>query len=95
MSNALAKFRKPEEKKEEPAVGILQTRCGSERAVQLDQPVPRTVSVGLAKLTEDPNEPAEERVFYLTAQGTHPKVKGPVYLYREGPGKPKSLLVLP
>lgn len=91
MSNALAKFKAAPKKGECPA--ILMTRCGCERVAAVPIPPPQTVTVELAPLQHD--APKEERVFHLAAQGSHPKVKGPVYLYQEGGVREKSRIIVP
>jgi hypothetical protein len=74
-------------------VAILHTRCGCERTVEIPATLPETVTMELAPMYKD--AAMEERVFYLKASGSHPKVTGPIYLYVEGPSKPKSLITVP
>ena len=90
MSNALAKMEMPPEDK---VLAILQTRCGCERTVEIPATLPQTVTIALIPLYKGAEK--EDRVFYLKAQATHPKVQGLIYLYVEGPAREKSLITVP
>ena len=89
MGNVAEVVEQPKDK----TIALLTTRCGCERTIEITLPLPRTVTIELEPLAK--GAPKEDRVFYLTATGSHPKVKGTIYLYREGPGKEKSMIVIP
>jgi len=90
MPDAVAVMEMPPTDK---VLAVLQTRCGCERTVEIPATPPQTVTIELVPLYKGSEK--EDRLFYLTAQVTHPKVQGFVYLYREGPAREQSLITVP
>ena len=78
-----------------PPMGLLQTRCGCRRVVEVPNPPPQTITVELAPV---PGAEEDVRVFTFTGQTVRGPAGPPMLLYQEGPQPPKkpvSRIVIP
>ena len=78
-----------------PPMGLLQTRCGCRRVVEIPTDLPQTITVELAPV---PGAEEDVRVFIFTGRTVRGSAGPPMMLYQEGPQPPKkpvSRIVIP